>query len=654
MIQHLRRSWPLFSLALLAAAPLASQLAPLGPEFRINEADLHTKEAPRLALDGAGTLLAVWPGLGSNEDALLVRTFDRSGRPLGPERVFSAPGYRLLYPDVTALSPGRFLLAWDRPYVADGLIAARFLGTDGAPLGPEIRLDLDSHPDGAGHPQVAGLPSGGFLATWNSSLYGPLGWEPWIVARRFDENGAPAGAETRVSNEWETNSWLAALQDGGFLSLWEQPPAPFPFPAPLLPVIRGRRFDAAGQPVTQILTLFSVKVAASPDGRFVAASTGRSLDVQRNDSEVYASLYDREGRRLQPAGTLVAEGPGNQVLEAVAMDEAGRFLVVWSNNLERDDPYVDSDLFARLYSASGQPLGPAFAVASGPGDQFGATVVEKNGEWVISYVSEPANVYWGGEIYARRFAACATDGSSLCLADRFRADVSFQSNAGHGTGQAVPLTGDTGAFWFFAPENIELLVKAIDGRALNGHFWIFYGALSNVAYDMTVTDTVTGEQKVYHNPAGTMASRADTRAFAAGPDFSLTPALAADAVRQHTAPLIQPVCFDGPQNLCLGGPYNQFQVEVTWKVPGTGQTGTGKAVPLTGETGYFWFFSAENVELVVKVLDGRGVNGKYWVFYGALSDVEYTIQVTDKLSGKVKTYHNPAGTMASRADTSAF
>jgi hypothetical protein len=48
------------------------------------------------------------------------------------------------------------------------------------------------------------------------------------------------------------------------------------------------------------------------------------------------------------------------------------------------------------------------------------------------------------------------------------------------------------------------------------------------------------------------------------------------------------------------------------------------------------------------------VNGHYWVFYGALSNVEYTLTVTDTMTGKVKTYKNPLGRFASAADTAAF
>jgi subtilisin-like proprotein convertase family protein len=111
-------------------------------------------------------------------------------------------------------------------------------------------------------------------------------------------------------------------------------------------------------------------------------------------------------------------------------------------------------------------------------------------------------------------------------------------------------------------------------------------------------------------------------------------------------------CAASSAALCLNS--GRFQVQVAWQVPSQGMSGAGTAVPLTTDTGYFWFFSSNNVELVVKVVDGRAVNGHFWVFYGALTNVQYTITVTDSLTGDVRSYVNPDGNQASVADVSAF
>jgi hypothetical protein len=87
----------------------------------------------------------------------------------------------------------------------------------------------------------------------------------------------------------------------------------------------------------------------------------------------------------------------------------------------------------------------------------------------------------------------------------------------------------------------------------------------------------------------------------------------------------------------------RFKVEASW-AQSDGSTGTGNPVQLTPDTGYFWFFEASNVELVVKVLDGCGFNNRYWIFASGLTNVNVTLRVTDTLRGVSKTYVNPQGT----------
>ncbi|HEX2225099.1 MAG TPA: ELWxxDGT repeat protein, partial [Thermoanaerobaculia bacterium] len=253
-------------------------------------------------------------------------------------------------------------------------------------------------------------------------------------------------------------------------------------------------------------------------------------------------------------------------------------------------------------------------------------------------------------------AECRPSPHGLCLGGRYQVEVAWKDFQGRrGAGTAVPLTADTGYFWFFDPANVEVIVKVLDGQGLNGHRWVFYGALSSVEYTLTVTDVQTGLTRRYFNPSGTFASVGDTQAFGRLGAFSTAPAATSAAapplVEERTEPAAAGTCQAGPQRLCLNG--NRFAVEVSWK-DFQGRTGNGRAVALSGDTGYFWFFNASNVELVTKVLDGTALNGKHWFFYGALSNVEYRITVTDTVTGKVKTYTNPAGRFASVGDTGAF
>ena len=81
------------------------------------------------------------------------------------------------------------------------------------------------------------------------------------------------------------------------------------------------------------------------------------------------------------------------------------------------------------------------------------------------------------------------------------------------------------------------------------------------------------------------------------------------------ASLARASCTASSTTLCMND--GRFSASVAWK-DFKARTGVGTAIPITADTGYFWFFSPANIELVIKVLDARGVNGKYWVFFGAV------------------------------------
>jgi hypothetical protein len=146
------------------------------------------------------------------------------------------------------------------------------------------------------------------------------------------------------------------------------------------------------------------------------------------------------------------------------------------------------------------------------------------GEYKVEVVEDgwPKDPFLFGAFEVFEPSLCRPELYRLCLHDgRFSVDVSWRDFAGNqGAGRAVPQDArhpfgpDTGFFWFFSEANLELMTKVLDGCALNGRFWIFLSPASTVAYDVMVTDLVTGASKLYHNDAGnTPALTADTDAL---------------------------------------------------------------------------------------------------------------------------------------------
>ncbi|HKD19900.1 MAG TPA: hypothetical protein VKG23_18760, partial [Thermoanaerobaculia bacterium] len=282
-------------------------------------------------------------------------------------------------------------------------------------------------------------------------------------------------------------------------------------------------------------------------------------------------------------------------------------------------------------------------------------------EIVNSFAFDPASsstVYvgsWGVQrITFAPTTPCVADAQTLCLnGGRFRVQATFRSpTVTSGVGQSAPISDVSGSFWFFDAANLEIIVKVLDGSAVNDHFWVLYGALSDVEFSITVTDAVTGAIQSYfsqQNPY-TPASVADITALPAS-----SPAAATRAASPYTAApkaATAGLCTPDASTLCLLG--GRFQARVEWKSSANAPEAAAPAVSLTDDTGYYWFFDQPNVELTLKVLDGTAINGHFWVFYASLSNVAYTVTVTDLQTGAERVYDNPAGQLLSVDDTKAF
>lgn len=254
-------------------------------------------------------------------------------------------------------------------------------------------------------------------------------------------------------------------------------------------------------------------------------------------------------------------------------------------------------------------------------------------------------------------APCGGSPEVLCLGDRFRVTVDWNNPhppGGFGTGKGAAFDGgESGTFWFFDPSNVELIVKVLDGTVLNGHVWVFHAALTDVEYWVSVLDTQTGGARTYYNPPLDRCGELDTAGIPGGDvaGSAVGPALVfPNATR--AAGTDDATCGDDDTLCLLGG---RFEVEVDWvNQHAGGETGVGHRVTGSDQTGYFWFFDSSNIELVVKVLDARAIGQGFWVFYGSLSDVEFSLTVTDTEANEQRSYFNAPGHRCGQFDTSAF
>jgi PKD repeat protein len=655
----------------LVAVALAEGVVPR-PENQVSPPDAVVEPETASATDRNGRRVVVWAQSGGRakalagnlavtqqESGIFGRLFDPEDGPLGGTiRIAGEPGSVL--PTVSFDGVGNFVVGWQAG--EDGIFG-RFFDPDGSGLTGTFQVD-DADGVMPDSPRVSASASGAFVSVWRQQDPSKQG-DDGIFGRFFDPDGTPSTGAIQVGGGDAVSvsePGVASSASGHAVVVWHQQAHSKQDESGVF----GRFFDPGGEPEGPPIAIVGDPMVDAATPQVGADAAGDPVVVWAQDLgqgdgwDIYARLLDADGSFLSDPFVVNTLTAGDQQDPSVGVNPAGDFTVAWSSG--------EDGIFGRFFDPEGTPLGPEFAmVVSEQGLIPVHPEVSVGGDdtVTVSYTKADASGETQGAFFrsfevATEPTDCVGDDTTHCLnGERFQVTVHWKDFAGTtGVGQAVPLTDDTGYFWFFDDTNVELMLKVLDGTGINGHFWVFYGALSNVEYSIVVTDTATGSSVTYFNPSGTFASLGDTEALPgtkSGAPRHLarqTPAEPwAGQVETRWLAAPQEACTPGPTALCLNR--DRFRVEASWR-DFAGTTGNGQAVPLTSDTGYFWFFDDANVELVLKVLDARGINGHFWVFYGALSNVEYTITVTDTATGEVRTYTNPAGEFGSVGDTEAF
>jgi photosystem II stability/assembly factor-like uncharacterized protein len=265
----------------------------------------------------------------------------------------------------------------------------------------------------------------------------------------------------------------------------------------------------------------------------------------------------------------------------------------------------------------------------------------------------------------RTFEQCSASADRLCLLGaRFELTVTaVDPRSGNVVaGQGVPDGERFGYFSFPAltgdPRFPEVMVKMADATGspapYGGNVWAFHTAMTDLVYTLTIRDTQTGRVRIYHSdnfrPTAMACGEADTSAFAGecSADTLSTP--------------LSDTGLDGLSGTDLALLGGRFRASLFATDPRTGRTAQGEAIAKANGFGYFSLpaFTGDPSfpEVFVKMTDGTALpRGHFWVFHTGLTDLDYTLTVTDQVTGAVRTYRRgaPQGPeLCGEADTSAF
>ncbi|HUR80684.1 MAG TPA: fibronectin type III domain-containing protein, partial [Thermoanaerobaculia bacterium] len=271
--------------------------------------------------------------------------------------------------------------------------------------------------------------------------------------------------------------------------------------------------------------------------------------------------------------------------------------------------------------------------------------------------------------------ACVSSDTTVCLLDgRFRVVVDYLNQFANPpqpgqlrTAKLLPgaQNPDTATFGFGSAQAIEVIVRVQDTRPFGlNRFDIYYGGMTDVEYTVTVQDMQTGTTRLYRNPPGMTGGGVDRASFpttgAAAEAYALVQGNSSSReaiVKPNAAPH---ACVATANTVCLLG--DRFEVKLDYlnqfaNPPAPGSMLGAKLLPgvQNPDAATFGFGSPQAIEAVVRIQDARpfGLN-RFDIYFGGMTDVEYTVSVTDTITGKVRQYRNPPGSVGGGVDRTSF
>jgi hypothetical protein len=328
-----------------------------------------TGSQPALAADVRGGFVAIWTDTEAENEGLGIR-----GCLLEPKEGGCGPHFAVnttavgdqIRPSVAADDPGRFVVAWQGAVEAGTAVFGQRFGAGGVKLGPELLLS-PSNLGGQQSPRVAMEDGSAFVAVWldrhdrDSSL----------AMARFSTQGAPLGTEIQMKAERGVDeSTLVASYRGGFAVGRNE----------VSDCSSGNgtasvsRFDAKGNPVGKVYELAGSRCGDGSDSGFSLASL---VGSRAGTLAVFAGPEGYSAQRFAPSGETsggrfaLSRQPACvedhcERAAALAMDDSGRFAVIW----EVSENGTLSNLFAQLFTPGGKVKSERIPVNASPSQGF--------------------------------------------------------------------------------------------------------------------------------------------------------------------------------------------------------------------------------------------------------------------------------------------
>ena len=408
--------------------------------------------------------------------------------------------------------------------------------------------------------------------------------------------------------------------------------------------------------------------------RATAHGDGRGARLSSDDRAILRILYPAPVSGRPPAApTSVSATPTNSTT----------VLVTW-----RDRSY-DEDGFAVWNRLAGAGWEIALRTQANVEEAY-VHGLRPGGRYDLLVRAYRGDLYADSDPVAVTMPRAAAPGT--LQGSQFQVNFSARANGSTTSGRSGWSSDKGVLYWLFDSDNPESLVKVLDGRTTNGHWWLDSAVTSDLHSRVRVTHRATGDEwivytglgrDVYSNPdennanrlvhCAIPASRADNVCAVSGygttvslrdawdasgriPSNYFLPSSASSAttVRQPTSPFLLPANSQADASSATADfAYSRLillptaavataastlhgaQFSVNFSARANGSTTAGKSAGWSSEKGALYaLFDSDNPEALVKVLDGRTTNGHWWFDLAVTSDLRSITRVTHRGSGE--------------------
>ena len=421
-----------------------------------------------------------------------------------------------------------------------------------------------------------------------------------------------------------------------------------------------------------VTTLAGSGSAGSVDAVGTASSffNPTSIAVDLSGNLYVADQSNNKIRKISPNGTVTTlagsgrRGATNGAGSAasfttpigVAVDRAGVVYVAdFGNNLIRK--VTPSGVVSTLAGSGSQGAGDgnlSVATFNGPAgvavDDAGNVVVADMGNNKIrkvtngGYVTTLAGSGLEGDTNGKGVAASFTFPSGVALDDSgnvFVADRGNNKIRKVTPGGVVTTYAGSGDFWFADGDSSEASFNTPTGVAVDrtGTLYVadeINNTIRSITPDRIVTTLAGNKNAVVSDvtfawPTG-VAVDLEGNVYVAEQG--------ANRIRKITAPPSN-VCSPDAVSLCLFN--GRFRLQADYR-DFEGTAGQAKAVAVSTESGYFWFFGKKNMEITAKMVSFcDGSNGNYAFYASGMTDVDVTLKMTDMKTGSYREYRKALG-----------